>query len=130
MATRKVGDQGEKLVIQDETRRLREAGRGDLAEQIDHPAERREYPGYDIESFNSDGSRRLIEVKASLGEQTAFFLSENEWRAAKGFGASYWIYLVAGAFKRHVKIERIQDPAGLVDTGQLDLSVERYVMRT
>ena len=65
--SRKVGNAGEKLVLKKERITI-EAQRPDLAEMIVHEADLGNYPGYDILSYNPDGSRRCIEVKASKGK--------------------------------------------------------------
>ena len=77
---RKLGKQGEELVFMHEQQRLRSADRIDLAEKVEWTSEvRGDGAGYDIRSFNPDGSERLIEVKTTNGPaKTPFFLSENE----------------------------------------------------
>jgi len=45
--------------------RLRDLGRDDLAEKVRWLADEGARPGYDILSFNSDGSERWVEVKAT-----------------------------------------------------------------
>jgi hypothetical protein len=77
---RKLGKQGEELVFMHEQQRLRSADRIDLAKKVEWTSEvRGDGAGYDIRSFNPDGSERLIEVKTTNGPaKTPFFLSENE----------------------------------------------------
>jgi hypothetical protein len=77
---RKLGKQGEELVFMHEQWRLRSADRADLAKRVEWTSEvRGDGAGYDIRSFESDGTDRLIEVKTTNGAaKTPFFLSENE----------------------------------------------------
>ena len=77
---RKLGKQGEELVYRFEQERLSAADRQDLAKQVEWTSEvRGDGAGYDVRSFEADGSERLIEVKTTNGPaKTPFFLSENE----------------------------------------------------
>ena len=77
---RALGKQGEELVLEHERVRLATAGRDDLARKLEWTSEvRGDGAGYDICSFNLDGSERLLEVKTTNGTAlTPFFLSENE----------------------------------------------------
>jgi hypothetical protein len=77
---RALGKRGEELVFQRERLHLISAGRADLARKIEWTSEERgDGAGYDIRSFNPDGSDRLIEVKTTNGAAlTPFYLTENE----------------------------------------------------
>jgi hypothetical protein len=77
---RKLGKQGEELVYLREQQELRRAGRDDLARKVEWTSEvRGDGAGYDIRSFELNGSERLIEVKTTNGPaKTPFFLSESE----------------------------------------------------
>jgi hypothetical protein len=77
---RKLGLDGELLVITHERARLIQAGRKDLADRIVHVAVvEGDSAGYDVRSFNVDGTERHIEVKTTGGPATnAFFISPNE----------------------------------------------------
>lgn len=77
---RALGRQGEELAFMHEQQRLRLANRIDLAKKVEWTSEvRGDGAGYDIRSFNLDGSERLIEVKTTNGPaKTPFFLSEPE----------------------------------------------------
>ncbi|AEV34870.1 hypothetical protein PSE_0358 [Pseudovibrio sp. FO-BEG1] len=82
---RKLGQQGEAYVFQLEKQRLQAAGRPDLAEKICWVSrEEGDGLGYDIRSYEPDGSERLIEVKTTNGNrETPFYLSENELRLSE-----------------------------------------------
>jgi hypothetical protein len=77
---RSLGRCGEELVFLREQRWLRAHGQADLARKVEWTSEvRGDGAGYDIRSFDLDGSERLIEVKTTNGPaKTPFFLSENE----------------------------------------------------
>jgi hypothetical protein len=77
---RALGRLGEELVLEHERVRLVSDGRGDLARKVEWTSEvRGDGAGYDIRSFNLDGSERLLEVKTTNGTAlTPFYLTENE----------------------------------------------------
>jgi hypothetical protein len=77
---RKLGKQGEEVVYLHEQQRLRSAERADLARKVEWTSEvRGDGAGYDILSFELNGSERLIEVKTTNGPaKTPFFISEIE----------------------------------------------------
>jgi hypothetical protein len=77
---RALGRRGEELALKHERVRLISTGRDDLARKLEWTSEERgDGAGYDIRSFNLDGSDRLIEVKTTNGAaRTPFYLSENE----------------------------------------------------
>lgn len=75
------GLDGELHVLAAEQRRLRDAGRADLAEQVTHRAAEDPRAPYDIESFTVEGDRRLIEVKTTKEKRerdAGFYLTENK----------------------------------------------------
>jgi hypothetical protein len=82
---RTLGRAGEALVVEFEQRRLHDAGRRDLADQVRWVADLEgDGHGYDIASFAPNGQPRLIEVKTTGGGQrTPFFLSRNEERVSR-----------------------------------------------
>lgn len=68
------------LVYQPEISFLRACGREDLSRKVEWTSrEVGDGAGYDIRSFEPDGSDRFLEVKTTVGgARTPFFLSENE----------------------------------------------------
>ena len=106
-----MGDTGEELVFKHEKNRLEKIGRGDLSSQVRWLADEGEHPGYDILSYNDDGSERWIEVKASKGTKISNIeITENERETAcSAPEGRYWIYLVENVFKRPV-LSTIQNP--------------------
>lgn len=92
---RRIGLEGEKLILQKQIDSLTAAGRADLAAQVIHIALVNSAAGYDIASFAPDGTPMRIEVKTTQGPITApFFISINEVLASREDPASYWIYRV------------------------------------
>jgi len=91
---RKLGLQGEELVLMEEKRRLLELGLRELSEAVSHTSViEGDGAGYDIKSFNDDGSPRFIEVKTTRGgADTDFFMSINEIRFADQHPESYCLY--------------------------------------
>lgn len=89
---RRLGLDAELLVIQHEYSRL--AKMPDLLEKIRHVAKINVGAGYDILSWESDGSKRYIEVKAVSPTDMKFYWSSNEVRVASELGAQYFLYLL------------------------------------
>ncbi|CAN5338723.1 DUF3883 domain-containing protein [soil metagenome] len=79
-ANRVLGRLGEQHVLNHEIARLVSADRIDLAKKVEWTADvHGDGAGYDIRSFEPDGSDRLIEVKATRGGPTTdFFLTRTE----------------------------------------------------
>ncbi len=82
---RKLGEAGERLVLEFEQSELRAAGRHDLAKKIRWVSkEDGDGAGYDIASFTPDGKNRLLEVKTTTGwERTPFHITRNELAVAE-----------------------------------------------
>ena len=77
-----------------EIERLANGGRRDLAGLVERVAARDVAAGYDIRSFELDGSDRYIEVKSSTGSNLRFILSRNERLFLETHDAAAWIYFV------------------------------------
>lgn len=110
----------EKLVLEEERLRLRESGRADLADGVFRISESNVAAGYDIESFERDGSKRLIEVKSSTGRYIQFEWSVNERRVAEAFRRAYWVYFVPLAHSLPAQFcptVMIRDPIGGIRRG-------------
>jgi hypothetical protein len=96
-ANRDLGRRGEEFVLEFERRRLHdEERRRDLAGKIEWTAgDRGDGAGYDISSFNRDGSRRLIEVKTTgLGKYFPFNVTANEVRCSEAVPEQFHLYRV------------------------------------
>lgn len=91
---KKIGDLGERLVVEFEMKRLKEAGREDLAKRVVHVAkEKGDGAGYDVLSFFEDGREMFIEVKSTTsGPRTDFLISSNELAFASKHVEQYRLY--------------------------------------
>jgi hypothetical protein len=113
---RDLGQRGEEYAFENEKRALWNAGRQDLANKVKHVSQ--DYGdglGYDIHSFDFNGSDRLIEVKTTLGTATTpFFLSENE-------------RLVSIERKTHFRLLRLYDFVKVPRAFELAPPLENYL---
>ncbi|MBP2145277.1 hypothetical protein J2129_000731 [Methanofollis sp. W23] len=105
----------EEIVLEFERERLRDAGCIDLAKRVrlvsdDH---RR---GYDIASFETDGTPRYVEVKAvrKNSEGVRFYVTENEFEKCQTL-APYFFYFVSGVLDepeiRYLRSEELPEDA-------------------
>lgn len=86
--------EAEYYVLDLEVDRLKTGSRHDLAGLVERIAARDVAAGYDIRSFELDGSDRFIEVKSSTGSNLRFVLSRNERQFLKENESTGWIYFV------------------------------------
>lgn len=84
----------EEYVLVFERTRLKSEGRSDLCDLVKRVSEHNVNAGYDIRSFNSDGSTRYIEVKSSTNSMIQFYISIAELRFAENNRNQYWVYFV------------------------------------
>ena len=108
---RALGRAGEERVLAHERSSLALAGRADLAKAVRWVAdEDGDGAGYDIASFNLDGSPRLIEVKTTNGwERTPFYISRNELAVADERRAD-WSLVRLWNFAREPKAFELHPP--------------------
>jgi len=92
-------------------------------EVVDVSGEHRDYP-YDLHSTGPGGAR-CIEVKGTTSGR--FMLSENEHRAARRFGASYYLYIVTDPLGRRPSLTIIRDPWAKMTHDDILYSGARYV---
>jgi hypothetical protein len=89
------GDLGEMFVYDLEKNYLTKVGRSDLAEKVRHVASEGDGHGYDIQSFNKDGSKKFIEVKATNSSTgSSFNISKNEFSFLQNNLSSAVVYHV------------------------------------
>jgi Domain of unknown function (DUF3883) len=112
------GDLGEFLALEHERNRLVRARHADLAEKVRWTSKENVAAGFDISSFETDGSPRFIEVKASVGEARRFVITRNEWNVAQIENDRYWIYLVVN-IDSGPKVIPLQNPVRLELEGKL-----------
>lgn len=108
---KKLGDRGEKVVMDFEVARLEKLRKFDLALKVDRVSLKSDSLGYDILSFDVDGKERYIEVKATRAKvgDANFFLTINELRTAQE-NKNYYIYLVYDILSKEPKIWIINNP--------------------
>ena len=66
-----------------EIRKLKKINRKDLAEKVYNHDDNRDYPGWDITSYDESGKEIFIEVKSARKSKTVFNITAHEWEAAK-----------------------------------------------
>jgi len=108
---KRLGDRGEKIVMDLEIEKLKNAGRNDLAEKVERVSLKSDALGYDILSFEPNGKKKFIEVKATSMKVglTNFFLSINELNTAKECD-NYFIYMVYEVVSKKPKVWIIPNP--------------------
>ncbi|TMM44983.1 DUF3883 domain-containing protein [Qipengyuania marisflavi] len=108
---RALGKAGEERVLAHERVRLRSAGRLDLSRKVRWTsAEDGDGYGYDISSFEPDGSDRLLEVKTTNGwERTPFHISSNELAVADD-RREHWHLVRLWDFARQPKAFSLRPP--------------------
>jgi hypothetical protein len=121
-ANRDLGRRGEEFVLEFERRRLHDDGMRDLAQQVEWTAQvRGDGAGYDVQSFNSDRTHRLIEVKTTgLGKYFPFNVTVNEVRCSEArpdqfhlyrifnFGPDAKLYMLPGAISQSCHLDATQ----------------------
>lgn len=93
-----VGNLGEALICGHEKMRLKVAGYKELAQLVQVVDSPSYHPGFDIDSFEGDGTNhhRYVEVKTTISKQKlhlyAFHMSPNEWSVAETTREHYCVY--------------------------------------
>ena len=112
---KKLGDRGEYIVIQAETKRLMKElsiTETKTKKLIKWVSRESDAFGFDIQSVNKDKTPRYIEVKATqrkVGDMD-FYYTENEYETAKKYGKDYYIYVVYEILTPHPKVWVIKNP--------------------
>lgn len=91
-----LGEAGEQFVINFERARLIHAGKESLSDRIEQiSATVGPSAGYDILSFEENGTDRFIEAKTTKGgKSTPFFVTPNELRFSERNASNYFLYRV------------------------------------
>ncbi len=103
-----LGRLGEELALDAEKSRLTDAGHPDLAAKI-HLVSEDHTKGYDLHSFETDGSDRLIEVKTMSEDRPAvrFYTSQRQLELAHS-EVNHFYYLVRGARTAKPRIQAVR----------------------
>jgi hypothetical protein len=119
------GGKGESLVLAYEQSRLSDAGRQDLADKVIRVSAEDDGAGYDIKSYNDDGTDRYVEVKTSAKKSAGvrFFMSANEMKKSKELN-SYYIYYVDSINSKRPRIMPISCPIN----EKLTISTDTYLV--
>lgn len=90
-----IGDRAEAIVMKYEEQYLQNNGKSKLAGKILQISKTDDYAGYDIKSFDLDGSPKYIEVKATKAPKgkANFYFTRNEKSKAEKLN-NYHIYIV------------------------------------
>lgn len=90
----KLGYAGELLVIELEKKRLIDAGESKLADKIEHTSkEKGDGAGYDILSYEIDGTPRHIEVKTTTEDNASpFYMTPTELEFSKRNSETFYLY--------------------------------------
>ena len=104
-----LGAAGEEFVLKYEKIRLGSIEKLNLVDRIEQISETQgDWAGYDIRSFNEDGSDRFIEVKTTrYGIETPFFVTKNELGFSKENSSDYNLYRVF-SFRKAPKLFMLQ----------------------
>ena len=110
---RRLGHNGEEMVFNFEQQRLRQMDRPDLARKVRWISqEEGDGAGYDILSFDQRGRERFLEVKTTVGTQTApFYLTRNELSFSKERPTEFRVRRVYD-FSKDPKMFEIAPPLG------------------
>lgn len=122
---KRIGDRGEVIVLAMEKRRLTDEGKGDLSAKVKYIAEQDDRAGFDILSFDNDGTVRPIEVKATCGNtlERGFYITANEVEQASK-QKNYHIYFVFSAMSKRPQVLPMKNP--LLNGGDFELKAIAY----
>ena len=106
-----LGRAGEEFVLGFERARLAQLGADRLVDRVEHVAVTKgDGLGFDVRSFDTDGSDMFIEVKTTAyGKQTPFFVSRNELFVSKARARAYHLYRVF-SFRADPRLYALRGP--------------------
>jgi dsRNA-specific ribonuclease len=125
---KKIGEKGEELVFHSEVNFLKHIGENKLSQKVEWVAKTNCSLGYDILSFNSDGSYKYIEVKSTSGYNAPFFLTSNELETAKQLEDSFFIYRVENIYSSP-RISKIQNPVAYINEGKIKMKPSQFILK-
>lgn len=106
-----LGKSGEEFVLRFERARLNKEGKPNLADRVEWiSANQGDWFGYDIKSYDANGTDRFIEVKTTrYGKRTPFFASRNEVNTSIELDSQYHLYR-AFDFDRSARLFTLSGP--------------------
>jgi hypothetical protein len=118
---RRIGKRGEEVVYNKERERLLESGLN--PDSVVWHSATDELAPFDILSFDADGQRIYIEVKATTSSDPSepFYISKSELIEAGNHGDRYYIYRVTDVDTEGPAVFRWPNPLRLVKSGQARL---------
>ncbi|MFB3844780.1 MAG: DUF3883 domain-containing protein [Candidatus Cloacimonadaceae bacterium] len=123
----RLGKQGEEIVVKYEKQRLLDAGKPELASKVKQVSLLSDVKGYDVESYEEDGTLKFIEVKSTKSAYrhfTEFFITKNELRASTELNEKYKITLVFEAHTIKPRLVTLTNP--FIDTELLITCNNKY----
>ena len=118
-----VGDTGEELAL----RYFKDRSDSERWTKVRWIAYEGGKPGWDIQFMDESGSIVAVEVKSTVSDRFSYFeLTENEWNQAKKLGDHYWLALVAKVLTGDPKIQILENPISVVESGQAEINPTRY----
>lgn len=125
---RKLGNQGEIIVLKAEQLKLKEIGRHDLAVKVRQVSIDNDNLGYDIESFDECGQPKFIEVKSTKakGPSVSFHITSNEYSKNTDYH-NHYVYLVLKAdtcFPEIIDLTKLSD----IDESKISFKPESYLV--
>lgn len=122
----------EEYVVKYERSRLDLAGRNDLSKLVKRVSEYNVSAGFDVRSFDSDGSTRYIEVKSATNLYIQFFWTTSEMQFAQEHCNEYWVYFVPRAQdlpNLEHELAMLKDPLKLLDEGIMLIESTTFKVR-
>lgn len=90
-----LGEKGELYIVDYEKEKLVKLNKHELAEKVNHVSLNNDYAGYDILSYDENGSEIFIEVKTTKGPKNSdFYISPGELKFSKENSDKYFLYRV------------------------------------
>ncbi len=122
----------EEYVVKYERSRLDLAGRNDLSKLVKRVSAHNVSAGFDVRSFDTDGSTRYIEVKSATNLYIQFFWTTSEMQFAREHCNEYWVYFVPRAQdlpNLEHGLVMLKDPLKLLDEGIMLMEPTAFKVR-
>jgi len=114
-----LGKRGELIVMKLEEEFLLNKNLKNLADKIEHVSLENDSLGYDIISFDENGKKKFIEVKATTNSPSLnvnFIISSNQLKVAKDT-ENYYFYIVFDAKSVNPKVWELKNPIEYKEKG-------------